>query len=257
MSKLSFDELLRQARLGEPGAADVLLTRYQGQLRGYAMRIAASKPGGARPSDFIQDVALRAFARLKAFRGTTEAEWIAWLRQILQNQVLMAARRAGRAKRESGATCRLDDAEALNIQDSGPTPSSATSQLEDWHRLLSCLHELPEAQKEALVLCYLKELPVAEVAQEMGKSEAAVASLLQRGLRTLRDRMTGPTSSDTGSVHATAVMRQALLALLRRRDLGERVDIETFLAEYPQCSSELRTILNWVERIQAIRPCSI
>lgn len=234
---------------------DELLTRYQRQLHEYAHRLAASQPDGARPSDFVQNMALRAVVKLETFHGSTEGEWVAWLRQILQRDVRMAARRAGRLKRGSGPPISLDDPEAQNVRDTGMTPSKVASQLEDWHKVLSGLHELPEAQKEAIKLCYLEELPVAEAARAMQRSETAVASLLQRGLRALRERIIGqpaPGAADTRSTSPR--LSRALLEYLRRRDLGECIDPEAFVAEYPESAAELLAMLYSIAAIQAVRP---
>ena len=48
---------------------------------------------------------------------------------------------------------------------------------------LACL---PDPQREALVLRYWEEWPLAEIARHMGRTHDAVASLLKRGLRQLR-----------------------------------------------------------------------
>ena len=45
---------------------------------------------------------------------------------------------------------------------------------------------LPEPQRDALVLRYWEERPLAEIARHMGRTHDAVASLLKRGLRQLR-----------------------------------------------------------------------
>ncbi len=47
---------------------------------------------------------------------------------------------------------------------------------------------------------------------------------------------------------------EALLAYLQRRDAGKRVEPEVFIAEYPACAEELRAMLQWIERLQALRP---
>ena len=54
-------------------------------------------------------------------------------------------------------------------------------------RLAEALAGLPEDQRTALELKHLRDVPVSEISRMMGKSPAAVASLLYRGLKTLRD----------------------------------------------------------------------
>jgi hypothetical protein len=47
------------------------------------------------PSDLVQQTLLKAHEKREQFRGSTEAEFTAWLRQILANQMAEAARRFG------------------------------------------------------------------------------------------------------------------------------------------------------------------
>ena len=70
-------------------------------------------------------------------------------------------------------------------------PEQAAVQRGDLNRLRQLLALLPEERADALSLRYFSELSLAEVAQVMGKSEAAVKMLVYRGLQELRDRF-GP-----------------------------------------------------------------
>jgi RNA polymerase sigma-70 factor (ECF subfamily) len=49
------------------------------------------------------------------------------------------------------------------------------------------LARLPQQQREAVILHYLQGLPLAEVARQLGRSEASAAGLLYRGLKKLRE----------------------------------------------------------------------
>ena len=70
-------------------------------------------------------------------------------------------------------------------------PEQAAVQRSDLTRLRQLLALLPEERADALSLRYFSELSLAEVAQVMDKSEAAVKMLVHRGLQELRDRF-GP-----------------------------------------------------------------
>jgi len=62
----------------------------------------------------------------------------------------------------------------------------------DQERLLEmadAMAKLPEDQRTALELRHLQGLSVPAAAQRMGKSPASVASLLYRGMKTLREMM--------------------------------------------------------------------
>ena len=56
-------------------------------------------------------------------------------------------------------------------------------------RLASALVELPEAQRLAIEQHYFDRQPVADIAAGMGKTTAAVAGLLKRGLQALREQL--------------------------------------------------------------------
>jgi len=143
-------------------------------------------------SDIVQQTLLDAFARRDQFRGTTDAELAAWLREILKHNLADALRAEGRGKRDArrersldgeieNSFCRTQNWLAA-VQSS---PSQRAVKQEDLLRLSTALHELPELQREAIVLHHLQGLKLAEVAAEMQRSEASVAGLLYRGLTTL------------------------------------------------------------------------
>jgi RNA polymerase sigma-70 factor (ECF subfamily) len=251
LSALPIEGLLQRARQGEPAALEELFRRCQHQLEHWASPY-ASAPAGVRPSDISQEAAQRAFQRFASFRGTTEGEWFAWFKRIFLNQAAELLREAGR-EQHAAPTIPLDEEAELEVPASQHSPSQHTAQREEWRELLAHLSRLPESQREAIRLYYLKELRVAEVARELGKSEDAVASLLQRGLSTLRQRMAGAAGPEPEGASAVAA---AFRAYLRRREAGEAVEPGSFAAEHPDCADELRGMLHWVERLQALRPSS-
>ena len=53
-------------------------------------------------------------------------------------------------------------------------------------RLAEALEALPEAQREAVELHYWQGWSLAEIAAHLDRSTAAIAGLLQRGLKKLR-----------------------------------------------------------------------
>jgi len=154
----------------------------------------------------------------------------------------------------------MDSPDALAAPALQKSPSQATAFDEEWRQLLAHIYQLPGDQRDAIWLCHLKELPVAEVAQRLEKSEPAVAGLLQRGLKALRSRMTEGVAADTldspGVSDTLNDAEAALLTYLQRRDAGELPALDAFLAAHPTCADELRAMLHWIERIQAIRPIS-
>ena len=144
-------------------------------------------------SDLAQQTLLDAVANADQFRGRSEAELLGWLRQILANNLVDALRYHGRAKRDLARIQSLDDAIAdsfLRVEalaGSCSTPSEHAALNDQLLRLPEELDALSAAQREAIVLHHLQGLKLAETAERMGKSEAAVCGLLHRGLKRLHE----------------------------------------------------------------------
>ena len=68
----------------------------------------------------------------------------------------------------------------------GASPSAAADAHEQAVRLATALAELPDAQREALVLQHWHGLTLAQIGEQLGRSPEAVAGLLKRGLKRLR-----------------------------------------------------------------------
>lgn len=252
------EALIARAKAGDSDALEKLFRWCQPVIDDWASRRLAKKQAGvARPSDISQEAGMRAFRSFSSFEGTTEAQLLAWLQKILETCTTQAFRDAGRKKRDRAAETDLDDPGALGAPAAQTSPSQATATEEQWQLVLGWIFQLPEEQKRAIWLCHLKEMRVAEAAELMGKSEHAVAGLLQRGLRTLRERMSNEDEPKPESFPAAPAEQEqaaaALLSYLRRRDAGESVDAAAFVADHPFCAGELRPMLEWVERIHALR----
>jgi RNA polymerase sigma-70 factor (ECF subfamily) len=154
--------------------------------------------GKLDPSDVVQQTFLEACRADGRFRGTTEAERAAWLRQILARTLAHAARDLGRARRDVGRERSLEAA----VEESSvrlerwlaaeqSSPSQAADRNEQARRLAAALTALPEAQRDAVVLHYWQGWSVADIGRQLGRSPTAVAGLIKRGLRQLRRDLRG------------------------------------------------------------------
>jgi RNA polymerase sigma-70 factor (ECF subfamily) len=147
-------------------------------------------------SDVAQQTILQALEFQDQFRGTTEGERLAWLRTIMANVLAGTARHyetQGRdAARERSLEANLELSssrlECLLAADQ-TSPSQGAVHREELLRLAVALAGLPEYERQAVKLHYLKGLPLATVADQVGRTRPAVVGLLFRGLKRLRERM--------------------------------------------------------------------
>jgi RNA polymerase sigma-70 factor (ECF subfamily) len=152
--------------------------------------------GKLDPSDVVQQTLLQAHQALGDFRGRGEAERRAWLRQILARNLAHAVRDLGRAKRDVSRERSLEaalDASSARLEAwlaaEQSSPSQQVARNEQLLLLAEALADLPEAQRDAVELHYWQGRSLAEIGQELGRTPAAVAGLLHRGLKQLRGRL--------------------------------------------------------------------
>lgn len=152
-------------------------------------------------SDLVQQTLLDAHQDLQRFRGSSEAEMAGWLRRLLTCNLADALRHLGRAKRDINREQSLHeqlDCSAFQLGASlaavQTSPSQHAARNEELLRLAWAMEQLPEAQRMAVELHHLRGRTLAETAIQLGRSEAAVAGLLRRGFRRLRQLLSEPTS---------------------------------------------------------------
>jgi RNA polymerase sigma-70 factor (ECF subfamily) len=159
--------------------------------RAYLLALARSQiaprlRGRIDPSDVVQQTLLKAHGRRGDFRGTTEAERFGWLRAILHRHLADELRRLGRCGRS------LDDLEQASARlerwmiAEDPSPSRCAIHQERLLQLAAALARLPEDQRTVVELHHLRGRPISAAAEAMGKTTAAVGSLLFRAMKALR-----------------------------------------------------------------------
>ncbi len=201
------NDLLRLARNGDIRAKGQLLEEFRPYLNVIAQRMLNDRlRGRLDPIDIVQTTFLEASRDFDSFRGDTVDSLLAWLRNILRNNVhtahqqhLATQKRSARLeqrisiKSESGASS-LGMADVICSDAS--TPSQRLMKNEAAATLAAYLERIPETQRHAIRLRYLDGMSVKEISERMEKSEMAIAGLLKRGLRSLRQYMQ-ETSSET------------------------------------------------------------
>ncbi len=169
-----------------------------GQFRDYLLLLARMQLGNQYrgkldASDVVQQALLEAHQHLAQFRGHSESELAGWLRQVLACTLADAIRALRRAKRdvarERSLEAALEESSArigawLAAEQS--SPSQQAERHEQAARLAQVLAQLPEAQREALVLRHCQGWALADISRHLGRTPAAVAGLLKRGAKQLR-----------------------------------------------------------------------
>jgi RNA polymerase sigma-70 factor (ECF subfamily) len=156
--------------------------------------------GKLDPSDVVQETLLKAHQALDQFHGQTDAEMRAWLRAILTNALADALRRYQAGNRnidqERSQQAALEESSSRLEAWLAAEQSSAAERAIREEQLLGLAHalaQMPEDQRRAVELRYLKGCTVAEVASQMERSKEAIAKLLLRGLARLRNLLDAPT----------------------------------------------------------------
>jgi RNA polymerase sigma-70 factor (ECF subfamily) len=154
--------------------------------------------GKLDPSDVVQQTLLEAYqARDRC--PSDPAEQAAWLRKILAHNLANAVRDLGRAKRDVRREQSLQAAieassarlEAWLVAEQS-SPSGQAEKNEQLLRLAAALDQLPPDQQEAVVLHHLQGQSLSELAGHFGRSPAAVAGLLHRGIKKLQELLRDP-----------------------------------------------------------------
>lgn len=176
--------LIVAAQAGEAAAFRELVGRYQPYLVRLARRRLRSGAVGQQPSDLVQDTLERAVRCLRQFQGRTDPALRRWL-AVIMNNILIQQHRAARRQRRAAELLPLPSSDQLIGLDPPPRLSETLRVREAWRALLREVFALPSAQREAVHL-YLRGEAVADIAQTLGRTPAAVSCLLQRGGQTLQ-----------------------------------------------------------------------
>lgn len=169
------------------------LERFRNQLLPLAEnRCLALRTIGIEAEDVVQETLRRAYDKREQFRGSSDREFVGWLRAILATTLARMIRGKGHRTPVRSLESALDESSArldLFLASRDPSPSRHVLDEERRERLYACLFQIPEDQRRAIILHHIEEKSVAEVAEIMSRTSAAVASLLHRGVEAMQKRM--------------------------------------------------------------------
>jgi RNA polymerase sigma-70 factor (ECF subfamily) len=145
---------------------------YGATFHGLRTQLYAYLGDRAEAQDVVQEAFCRAFARWKKISGYEDP--VAWVRKVAWNLA------TSRFRKQRTATNFLRSQREEHHD--GPTPDRVA--------LIRALATIPAQQRKAVVLHYLAQLSVAEIAEQEGVAEGTVKSWLSRGRAALSAQLT-------------------------------------------------------------------
>ena len=176
--------LLTGAAGGDPEAVRALIDSVGPVVYGFVF----ARVGGNEPAaqDLVQETLIEALRSAPTFRG--ESSLRTWTCAIARRRL---ARHYETERRHAVAESGL----AL-LGGAGGAAGAGTGERDEIERrdeIVRALGLLPPVHRQVLVMKYLDELPVAAIAEELGRSPVQIQSLLQRARDGLRRALEGPT----------------------------------------------------------------
>jgi RNA polymerase sigma-70 factor (ECF subfamily) len=176
-------ELLTAHVAGDPEAFGEVVRRHRDRLWAVALRTTGDREEAA---DAVQDALVSALRAADRFRGDSAVT--TWLHRIVVNACLDRARRkAVRPTRPLEEEVGPGGDESARTGAALAVVEDATPHVEARLDVTSALARLPEAQRAALVLVDMYDVPVAEAAEILGVAVGTVKSRCSRGRVTLAE----------------------------------------------------------------------
>lgn len=198
-------ELLLRSATDDGEARAQLLLRFRERLRRMiAMRLDRRLAARVDPSDIVQETMRDAFARLSEYFADPKIDFYPWLRRIAWDRLMDVYRQHIEAQKrsvlkEQNWAPELNEQSVAELANSlithshNPRQQALRAELET--RVLQALAQLKPHDREILVLRYLEQLDVTEIAGVLGISATAVTSRHLRALQRLR-RLVGDESAE-------------------------------------------------------------
>ena len=198
------DLLLDMAAAGDPSAAGQLFERCRPRLvRMMAVRLDASITARVDPSDVVQECLAEAHQKLPVYLQSRPVKFYPWLRAIAWQRLVKIHRthitRDRRSVHREGGGVPLPDESTMQLVDrlasSDTQPSERALRSELHGRVRTALDRLGETDRDLLVMRYLEQMPLDEIAEAL---EITLDAAKKRHRRAL-ERLETALSDDVGS----------------------------------------------------------
>jgi len=165
---------VQQARAGSPEAWDVLFRRYQLPLYVYAFELVHHEQTSL---DIVQETFINAVQHIESLREDTK--FGSWLFGIAHQKCVQHWRKQGREE-------MLRDEFAGALPDFEDGPDELLIRREQEAEFMNLLNQLPLPQRSVLLLHFVEEFPLDEIAVITGAQLGTVKSRLHYAKRALR-----------------------------------------------------------------------
>jgi RNA polymerase sigma-70 factor (subfamily 1) len=190
MASQAGPELLQQARAGSPDALNLLYERCSGRLLAYIrLRLGRELRARLESRDILQATMIKSLRHLGELKGTETRSFMAWLARIAEHEIRDCADYHHRQRRDAARDLPIDEEAPL-----AAVTRSALSRVildEQAQRLERAIDSLTPTHRDVILMRKFEELPFAEIARRMGKTEDACRMLLARAMTALTLKLAG------------------------------------------------------------------
>lgn len=180
MTVLFENEIIRSVLRGNVNDFEKLVTAYEKNVYNIALRMVGDPDDAA---DMTQETFIKAYRALSSFRG--DSKFSSWIYRIASNVCLDFLRSRSRHPQVSLSTVDEDDRATFELPDMRQNPEEQLMKKLGMEAVRRGLEQLPEQQRQILVLRELGGLSYAELAQTLGLEEGTVKSRIFRARKRL------------------------------------------------------------------------
>ena len=180
MTVLFENEIIRSVLRGNVNDFEKLVTAYEKNVYSLALRMVGDPDDAA---DMTQETFIKAYRSLSGFRG--DSKFSSWLYRIASNVCLDFLRSRSRHPQVSLSSSDEDGRTAFELPDMSRNPEEQLMKKLGMEAVRRGLEQLPEQQRQILVLRELGGLSYAELAQTLGLEEGTVKSRIFRARKRL------------------------------------------------------------------------
>lgn len=166
--------LLERAQRGEAVAFEGLVRMHQQRVYAHCYRLVGN---AAEAEDMASETFLRAFQHLRSLRA--DPSIVHWLLRVANNLSISVLR-----KRGSQPTLELDEIGEQASDAATPEEEMLTRSRQEVVR--ACLDKLPVKERAAVLMFYLEERPLDEIAKMLGCGLAGAKSRVHRARHKLK-----------------------------------------------------------------------